>query len=900
MATTLSAGRAAMPALHLHGSIASPPPRARTGLSAPNSFSPLIRPHSFLSAEQPRAFRRSGLIGSRSNARRCVQASSGNDGSPSDTPNTSINLHSTASNASESHTRSVNAAGGKAGNDAKASANVAGSNAFSSFAASAVACLASVLLATTAITGVSPGGAVAPALAEEPAAASSAFGGAFSARLDNLLPFLTGGGLNGAFDDADASNGAYAEELSALGTVGELARVAEFAPVGGSALAEEYIRPGHRPDLPMSSRLFGPARQADEPQQVHISLAGPGAMRVTWVTMDGAAPAVVQYGDAPGRYTHTVTGTTTSYSFLFYRSGFIHTAVIGGPEQPLAPNTVYYYRVGTTDTTADVAQPAAEPADVAAVGASSAAFPATLSFVSNAAGSGSSGSGSGGVEQAGLISSGRGIVGSGFMERSFKTLPADPSDSINIAIVGDMGQTGWTVSTLDHIAQQPHDLLVLPGDLSYADAYQPRWDTWQNLIEPLASTRPWMVIPGNHEIESLPGLVRPFTAYNARWTMPAAESASPSNLFYSFESAGVHWVMLNSYSDFEPDSIQGQWLKNDLAGVDRSRTPWLVAVVHAPWYNSNTAHQLEAEPMRRALERVLYDARTDMVFAGHVHAYERTERVFDWQVDPCGPIYITIGDGGNKEGLATRYLSPSPEWSIFQEASFGHGELKIFGKQKQASAGSGAAGGAYGEAEWVWHRNDDDESMVVATSETMEEDHGKLRSSSFRRRREAMRVFHAIDANGDGMISQKELSEVLEKLGNRNSKLAKTMIQSADQNGDDMIDFEEFLHAARFNHHGSCLSSPSHASDTSEEDTSAACDLEEEEEEIDLVKAFSVFDRDGNGTIGAEELQQAIRDLSGETLSVEDCKRMIARVDSNGDGLVDFGEFTRMMEGVFG
>ncbi|CAI5953726.1 unnamed protein product [Closterium sp. NIES-64] len=799
--------------------------------------------------------------------------------------------------------RSVNAAGGKAGNDAKTSTNVAGSNAFSSVAASAVACLASVLLATTAITGVSSGGAVAPALAEEPAAAASAFGGAFSARLDNLLPFLTSGGLNGAIDDADAGNGVYAEELSALGTMGELARVAEFAPVGGASVAEEYIRPGHRPDLPMSSRLFGPARQADEPQQVHISLAGPGAMRVTWLTMDGAAPAVVQYGDAPGRYTHTVTGTTTSYSFLFYRSGFIHTAVIGGPEQPLAPNTVYYYRVGTTDTTADVAQPAAEPADVAAVGASSPASPATLSFVSNAAGNGSSG----GVEQAGLISSGRGIVGSGFTERSFKTLPADPSDSINIAIVGDMGQTGWTVSTLDHIAQQPHDLLVLPGDLSYADAYQPRWDTWQNLIEPLASTRPWMVIPGNHEIESLPGLVRPFTAYNARWTMPAAESASPSNLFYSFESAGVHWVMLNSYSDFEPDSIQGQWLKNDLAGVDRSRTPWLVAVVHAPWYNSNTAHQLEAEPMRRALERVLYDARTDMVFAGHVHAYERTERVFDWQVDPCGPIYITIGDGGNKEGLATRYLSPSPEWSIFQEASFGHGELKIFGKQKQASAESGAAGGAYGEAEWVWHRNDDDESMVrdsvrvvVATSETMEEDHGKLRSGSFRRRREAMRVFHAIDANGDGMISQKELSEVLEKLGNRNSKLAKTMIQSADQNGDEMIDFEEFLQAARFNHHGSCLCSPGHASDSSEENLSAACELEEEEEEIDLVKAFAVFDRDGNGRIGAEELQQAIRDLSGETLSVEDCKRMIARVDSNGDGLVDFGEFTRMMEGVFG
>ncbi|GJP53861.1 hypothetical protein CLOM_g12986 [Closterium sp. NIES-68] len=749
--TTLLAGRAAMPAVHLHASCASPPPHARFAHSARSPMSEgrlrlgklppcegrpqarslqhqqqahsevtpllsLIRPRSARSLQQLGAFRCSsgsrGLNSHRNNARRCVQASSAGDGSTPEAPTASNSSDSSGSQATVANTT---------GDEARSHSRIPESNAtipsraggnkapLSAVAASAVACLASLLVATAATTAASPFAGVAPALAEPRAVTASGFGGAFNAGLDTLLPFLTSAGSNAAINGNDAGNGADAQQLGALAGVGELALLGEgqFAPLGGAAaVAEEYIRPGHRPDLPMTSPLFGPARQADEPQQVHISLAGPGAMRVTWLTADGEAPAVVQYGDAPGRYTHTVTGTTTSYSFLFYRSGFIHSAVIGGPEQPLAPNTVYYYRVGTTaDATADATLPAAA-AEVAAVGAS--ATGATITASSSDS-----------VEQLSLISSGRGIVGRGFTERSFKTLPADPSDSINIAIVGDMGQTGWTVSTLDHIAQQPHDLLVLPGDLSYADAYQPRWDTWHNLIEPLASSRPWMVVPGNHEIESLPGLVRPFTAYNARWPMPAAQSASPSNLFYSFESAGVHWVMLNSYSDFEPDSVQGQWLKRDLAGVDRSRTPWLVAVVHAPWYNSNSAHQREAEPMRRALERVLYDARTDMVFAGHVHAYERSARVFDGQVDPCGPIYITIGDGGNKEGLATEYLSPSPDWSIFREASFGHGELKIFGKQlisvlsqAQAPVGGEEAGGAYGEAEWVWHRNDDDEAMV--------------------------------------------------------------------------------------------------------------------------------------------------------------------------------------------
>ena len=31
----------------------------------------------------------------------------------------------------------------------------------------------------------------------------------------------------------------------------------------------------------------------------------------------------------------------------------------------------------------------------------------------------------------------------------------------------------------------------------------------------------------------------------------------------------------------------------------------------------------------------------------HVHAYERCNRVYNYNVDPCGPISITVGDGGN-------------------------------------------------------------------------------------------------------------------------------------------------------------------------------------------------------------------------------------------------------------
>ena len=190
----------------------------------------------------------------------------------------------------------------------------------------------------------------------------------------------------------------------------------------------------------------------------------------------------------------------------------------------------------------------------------------------------------------------------------------------------DLGQTDWTNSTLQHIQKSNYDMLLLPGDLSYADRLQPLWDSFGRLVEPLASQRPWMVTQGDHEIEGTPMIHdEPFTAYNSRWRMPFEESGSDSNLYYSFNVAGVHVIMLGSFTDFHSISPQYQWLQADLGKIDRSKTPWIYVLIHVPWYNSNTAHQGEKESvdMKAAMEELLYKARVDIVFAGHIHAYER-------------------------------------------------------------------------------------------------------------------------------------------------------------------------------------------------------------------------------------------------------------------------------------
>ena len=42
--------------------------------------------------------------------------------------------------------------------------------------------------------------------------------------------------------------------------------------------------------------------------------------------------------------------------------------------------------------------------------------------------------------------------------------------------------------------------------------------------------------------------------------------------------------------------------------------------------------------------------------AGHLHAYERTNPVYNYTVNQCGTVHITMGDGGNIEGLYKTYV----------------------------------------------------------------------------------------------------------------------------------------------------------------------------------------------------------------------------------------------------
>nr|KAJ0227983.1 hypothetical protein LSAT_V11C100007280 [Lactuca sativa] len=148
---------------------------------------------------------------------------------------------------------------------------------------------------------------------------------------------------------------------------------------------------------------------------------------------------------------------------------------------------------------------------------------------------------------------------------------------------------------------------------------------------------------------------------------------------------------------------QYKWVMSELPKVNRSETPWLIVVMHCPLYSSYVHHYMEGETMRVMYEQYFVQYKVDVVFSGHIHAYERTERVSNIaynienrlctpRKDRFAPVYITIGDGGNQEGLLYEMIDPQPGYSAYREPSYGHGIFEINNKT---------------HAYFSWHRNQD-------------------------------------------------------------------------------------------------------------------------------------------------------------------------------------------------
>lgn len=380
----------------------------------------------------------------------------------------------------------------------------------------------------------------------------------------------------------------------------------------------------------------------DIPSQVHISLAGKNAngdattMAVSWNTKANTPTSTVKYGTRSHVYTNSATGSASAY-WETYNHHVVLDALTAG--------TTYYYVVGDE----------------------SSGWSRELTF-----------------QSAPLASELRG--------------------NFSFFVFGDLGVVNGDES-IGYINknQESVDLVWHSGDVSYADdsflhprcvfkfCYEETFDKYMNEIQPWASKLPYMVTPGNHEADchdpaclsdaAKREKLSNFTAYNARFHMPSAESGGVLNMHYSFNYGNVHFISLDTETGYPGAAEEKRyvmpcggfgdqltWLENDLiqANADRTLRPWIFVAGHHPMYQGDSINA----DFQKAMEELFYKYGVDIYFAGHVHSYERDYPVYQGQVDankyvnPLATTHLLIGGAGNDEmrnAQQTIFKDPAPQ-----------------------------------------------------------------------------------------------------------------------------------------------------------------------------------------------------------------------------------------------
>mgnify|MGYP003315290642 CR=1 FL=1 len=126
------------------------------------------------------------------------------------------------------------------------------------------------------------------------------------------------------------------------------------------------------------------------------------------------------------------------------------------------------------------------------------------------------------------------------------------------------------------------------------------------------------------------------------------------------------------------------------------------------------------------------------------------------------------------------------------------------------------------------------------------------------------------DVDGDGELTADEIYQALSK-NDADVNLARVqeIVAKADADGNGTIDFPEFL-------------------------TMMARKMKDTDSEEEILEAFKVFDKDGNGFISAAELRHIMTNL-GEKLTDEEVDEMLREADIDGDGQINYEEFVKMM-----
>jgi calcium-dependent protein kinase len=137
----------------------------------------------------------------------------------------------------------------------------------------------------------------------------------------------------------------------------------------------------------------------------------------------------------------------------------------------------------------------------------------------------------------------------------------------------------------------------------------------------------------------------------------------------------------------------------------------------------------------------------------------------------------------------------------------------------------------------------------------------------------ACKLFNQIDVNGDGKINKAELLKGLQSKIKSDTleEDVEQIYKNIDMDNNGYIEYEEFVRAA--------------------------VSKERFINENVLKFAFRYFDKDGSGEITFDEIEDIFKESVTDKSKVhESLKKIVDEVDTNGDGIISFSEFSAIMK----
>ncbi|XP_011307671.1 troponin C [Fopius arisanus] len=136
------------------------------------------------------------------------------------------------------------------------------------------------------------------------------------------------------------------------------------------------------------------------------------------------------------------------------------------------------------------------------------------------------------------------------------------------------------------------------------------------------------------------------------------------------------------------------------------------------------------------------------------------------------------------------------------------------------------------------------------------------------------RAFSMFDSGKKGSIEKEKVKTILNTLGHTfDDQELESLLQKEDEEGSGVVSFDAFCRVA--------------------------CHFQEEDDEAlqkELKEAFRLYDKEGNGYIPTSSLREILAALDDQ-ITPDQMDGMIAEIDTDGSGTVDFDEFMEMMTG---